>query len=904
MAPQKGGQATKQQKQQQQQQQLQYQQSAGAGNVKKPVANNATATATATATRPAVVPAIPLPMMHRQASSNVRGNGNANANANANTNTSANSKPVVAVSSNGYPVASLEAALIDHQATGHDHAMARNKKRRSKHKHEVKTANGTHVEKPEDSETATANRDNENDNDNETDRNRNTNRNSNSNVKQHHDKQHPLKNGIDKKLSAGGVAAIANGVTNITFGDNVRDPNAPSPLVSAQVSTTPSLAGDVESIAGSSAVTGPHNGVAPNATSVPVLQPEPAVHTNNLTTLDTGRPHAHADEAIVHPVPSLAAQHPPAPHHVRHDANGVVFGGAPTPTSDSHTPSPSAGAFMPPPPRHAVNGIVNNSRKLGHTNGHRIHHGHADSHGTNFGGPATPFRPAHEHVTSMDSYGNVPAAVSIHRAALDGYPPNAAQYEPPTPHSFHGSQTSGDFNGFDNMASFHPNGLGGFDHDHRNGRSHGAPHMQSFLPPPPARRSSFEDEVMDSVIYFQNQFNSAELADCTLELKYPDGYCHPVKIHAHKLILARSPALKHSIMIARAADPGSHVITLNANDHYLRSDAWFTAVQRLYLHPLFSPPPSGNGADFAGSNMDQFRFCLGYAAAGHLLEMGDVLLRGLQVAASMVNWHTIEEALGFAFDGAAQRHYIGDDGHDYFDIDFTYGRDTRILMASITSFIVNCFPPNFELDTTVVSPPLFARIPPSASDHFPSTKSAPAIARGTSTRKASKGNRLSVIKFGDLPTAFPEEETSAAPREPAKCSPQLSRILLNLPFEDLRYILATESATPQGWNTAQDRFHALTTVVAEREARRLRAVEAVRAHAVSGAREIQHRLSAPRRYDIVDAWDVLNWQEEVVQPNGAGVPSLIRKWVPQFGVPAELVQTSPPYDQNYQESMV
>jgi hypothetical protein len=284
--------------------------------------------------------------------------------------------------------------------------------------------------------------------------------------------------------------------------------------------------------------------------------------------------------------------------------------------------------------------------------------------------------------------------------------------------------------------------------------------------------------------------------------------------------------------------------------------------------------------------------------------MNDVLLRGLQIAAGMINWHNVEEALGFAFEGATQRHFIGDDGHDYFDIDFAYGRETRILMGSITSFLINCFPPNFDLDTTVTDPPNFSRIPAIASGPLSMTKSAPAIARGTSVRKPSKGGRFSVIKFGDLPAAFPEEETGAAPREPAKCSPQLSRVLLNLPFEDLRYVLTSESSSPQAWNTAQDRYHALADIVAEREARRLRAVEAVRARTVPGAVEIQQRLSSSRRYDIVDAWDVLNWQEEVVQTNGTGIPGLIRKWVPQFGVAPETAVEQPLYEPNPQESMV
>lgn len=886
MAPQKGGQATKQQKQQQ---------SVGTGVAKKPASQGATAV------RPAVVPAIPLPMMQRPA----RTKGSANSTHLVN---KTKQPAPAAVPSNAYPVASLEAALIDQQAAAaaDDSAMSRRKQKPSK-QNEVNT-NGTHVEKPGSTATAAING-------------------RRSSDKKQHNRQHPTSNSIDNPAATQGVTAnnsihaLSNGVGQVTFGDNLDNPTAPSSSASVLPSTAPSVVGGVNGAEGSDLVNerqngnlvAPHqqypshcryvpedlllldSGHVPDRASTQVSRPEAAVTPDSTTPEHFRRDYDGSFDPAVNNTNFHAQQ------QARSNGAGITFGGAPTP--DSHTPPPASGAFMTPSARSLLNGVNGDNHKLVTTDARPFHNGRTESNGNNFAAPITPFRPGHEHLTSMDSYGPVPASASVHRLPLDGYNPNGAQYEPLTPHSFHGSHASGDYNGLDNVTSFRPNGHG-FDQDHRIGRPHSGPPMQPF----PAhqqfpRRSSVEEELLDSVIFFQNQFNSAELADCTLELKYPDGFSHPVKINAHKLILARSPALKHYIMIARAADPGSHVITVNATDRYLRSDAWFTAVQRLYLHPLFSPPPTANGSEFAGTNIDQFRFCLGYAAAGHLLEMADVLTRGLQIAAAMIYWHTVEEALGFAFEGAVQRHFIGDDGHDYLNVEFAYGRDTRILMGSITSFLINYFPPNFELDTTVVDPPMFARIPSAAFAHVSFTKSAPAIARGTSIRKPSKSNRLSVIKFGDLPTAFPEEEAGAAPREPAKCSSLLSRILLNLPFEDLRYVMTSDQSSPQAWNTAQDRYHALADIIAEREARRLRAVDAVRARVIPGHKEIQQRLSALRRHNVVDAWDVLNWQEEVVQSSGAGGLNLIRKWVPQFDVPQEIT-TEQPYERNSQESMV
>ncbi|ETS73017.1 hypothetical protein PFICI_15192 [Pestalotiopsis fici W106-1] len=962
MAPSKGGQAAKQQPQKQHQRQQTTTASSGSAAsvpasqaasaiAKKPRAAAAAAAAgpaAAPVSRPAVVPAIPLPMIKRQTSSTkkiIGGSSNSSSNGSGNANNAASnrfngshnaSRHVVspATSSSGRPpVASLEAALIDHQtaaAVADETAIHRQRPRRSKQNELNVNANGTPVEKPALAAAAT------------TDPHHNGDDHDNSS---HYRNQLPsTPNGIvDTTISSGygsvpeneqAIRAehLTNGFANFALNHNSNDPTSASSSAFVHASNAPSIVGDVE-VPTSLPPRELSNGNAhiPRGTQLVLsaLPRCPSKQQTNLLSLGAANeaaaiaPSYHADSsgnstdphASSHPIfkangTDTAVHHVPHPttlyaHHYAHaNGNGVLFGGVPTP--DSHTPSPASGAFMPPPPLHRplLGGVAVDGHKYMPPNGQHIHTSHVDNNGTNYAAPITPLRPGPDNMTSIDSYIPIPAPLSVHRAPLDGYPPNASHFEPPTPHSFHGSHASGDFSGPDNIASFRPNGHV-FDRDPRNSRPHGIHPMPPFAAPQHfPRPPNMDAELLDSVMFFQTQFNSAELADCILELRFPDATQSPAKINAHKLILARSPALKQSIMIARASDAGSHIITFNATDRYLTSDSWFMAVQRLYLHPLFTPPFNANGTDFGVVNIAQFRFCLGYAAAGHSLEMSDVLLRGLQIAADMVQWHTIEEALSFALEGASHRHFIGEDGVDYTDIDFAYGRDVRILMMSITSFLITQFPPNFNLDTTVTDTHYFSRIPAAAAAAIQApAESAPAIARGTSVRKLSKGNRLSAIKFGDLPADVPEEGIGATPREPAKCSALLSRILLNLPFEDLRYVLASESINAQAWNTAQDRHNALTFVVAEREARRLRAVEAVRARLVPGSDEIQQRLSASRRHDVADPWDVLNWQEKVIQPNGAGLPNLARKWIPQFGTTDEAPQM-PAYEPRLHESMV
>ncbi|KAI0008358.1 hypothetical protein F4779DRAFT_452530 [Xylariaceae sp. FL0662B] len=590
-------------------------------------------------------------------------------------------------------------------------------------------------------------------------------------------------------------------------------------------------------------------------------------------------------------------------HHYQHHPHmsngvGIMFGGF----SESHTPSPVPlhGGFMPPPPP-PVNG---ENHVYPRPNG--LHHQHAHSNSNGFPGPVnTQFRPDMVPMSSIDTYGPIPAPVP--HGPFEPFAHGGGRYGPPTPHSFHDSHASGEPNGVEGGAMpYPPNGplhAGHAHHDPHVGHPHPAAHFPPFMHPQPFTRhpSVVEDDLMDSILYLRDQFDSGELTDCVLELVSSKGLHHPVKITGHKLILARSPALKQHIMAARASDSGSHTITLAADDQYLRSDAWWNAVRRLYLYPLLTVGDvvgnNGNGMDFTGDNADRFAFCLGYAAAGHHLHMQDVLIRGLQIAAQLINWNTVEEALGFVLEGAAHRHVEYDheqDGIDlaYVALDFEYGPNTKILLDAIMNFLINAFPSNFELDTSVVDPPKFARIPAVAATtatSSPVNNAMPTIARGTSTRHPIKSTRLSSIKFGDLPAAYPEDGP-APQRDPAKCSPILSRVLLNLPFDELRAVLTSESNGVSGWNTAQDRYHAVADVVAEREARRLHVVDAVRARAVPGFQEIQRRLSAQRRHAIVEPWDILNWQEEVIRPRGAEVPRVVRKWVPQFSVASDTLQ--------------
>lgn len=165
--------------------------------------------------------------------------------------------------------------------------------------------------------------------------------------------------------------------------------------------------------------------------------------------------------------------------------------------------------------------------------------------------------------------------------------------------------------------------------------------------------------------------------------------------------------------------------------------------------------------------------------------------------------------------------------------------------------------------------------------------SSPPITRGTSVHlgKGRRSQKITGIQFGDLSLS---EAKSPAASETPKASQQprpvlhavLSNVLINLPFAYLKMALESAgSSTVNGWASAEYRYRIIKDAVAEREACRLRAVEAVKNKRVEGSESILKLLSSPEPRSF-DKWSVLGWQEEIIpyaSPNG---PALGRQWVP------------------------
>ncbi|OLN94174.1 hypothetical protein CCHL11_07156 [Colletotrichum chlorophyti] len=607
----------------------------------------------------------------------------------------------------------------------------------------------------------------------------------------------------------------------------------------------------------------------------PTFRPPPVIPPSryNMPPAHNGtRPLPVVINGTSHRGPRSAHNGPPHMHGPRPSNGSLQFGGF---GSNSSSPAPPhSGGFMPPPGT-----LIPDGRQF---------HNHATA-ATNGYHPQMPYGTEFVPGTAVDGFGRpLPGP-----GGMEQYPPYANGYGPSTPLSFQGSHSSvhaeetGGYSHYPAPPPGIPNGAAHVDdtrsHPHSAG-GFGVPpqRMMPGPPPPPHMMHPGHDAqgLEGLAAYLRSQFRDTAFADCTVELRYLDDRAPPVRIPGHRLVLARSQTIKNYLESDgfESSPPGAiRTILLQSDDKYLRSDAFWMAVQHLYAFPLLElPEPSGNGGlSLAGSADDRFDFALGYSAAGHLLGWQPIVIRGLEIAAHSLSWSTIERALDFSLGDVSGR--ASADRHTQ----FVYGEPVQILMNGVISFLINNFPPDFTLDTSVPDPERFARIP-FVPPSQPNREGTPTIARGTSGQ--DRRLRPMHIQFGDLALG---SDPGAKAAEPAPLSPQqrgiqstLSRILLNLPFAYLKPALESSGyGNVNGWASVEARHQIMRAVVNEREARRNKAIEAVTAGALPHAESILYglRSAEPRQSE---EWHGLGWREDVVSYVNGDAPSLGRQWVP------------------------
>ncbi|KAM0351948.1 hypothetical protein ACHAPU_002464 [Fusarium lateritium] len=570
-----------------------------------------------------------------------------------------------------------------------------------------------------------------------------------------------------------------------------------------------------------------------------------------------------------HPMPNGPPVHQPHPSN-----SSIHFGAFHGSTSSS--PAPLSGGIAPPPGMPGPDGRPPYMAP-----------------GANGFPPMMPYGADHVPVTTFDNYGRPTMAYG----PMDTFHPFANNFGPPTPHSYHDSQTSiplEDVNAYSQFPSgpVHNSASGpGEDTQSPNlqGRMFGAPEYPHMMPnsgPPPHMMSQM-DEAEGLIGHIQQQFGSPELADCVLELRYVDGRSSPVRIPGHRILFSRSAELA-AIMSKQFSGHNHNIsslptVVLETKSRWIRSDSFYIAVQRLYGLPLFTPPPGGMkqsaGTD-AVTLMDRFDFALSYAASGHLLHWDPVTRRGCEIALQLLNWQTLEKALEFALEDHR------DEGS--YEV-FKYGDGSRAILSEIVSFIANNLHPTFRIDTSVTDSSTYARLPPQTALTSSATTrklSPPPIARGTSVHlgKGRRSQQISGIQFGDLSLAegkiSPASDASGASHQQrTPFHAILSRVLLNLPFDTLKALLESATSKGNGWANAEAVYRAVKDTVVERERRRLQIVELVKTRQVAAWEVITQQLSKTTP-QYVGRWSALGWQEEILPFGPSDSPALGRTWVP------------------------
>ncbi|KAK3349619.1 hypothetical protein B0T25DRAFT_246874 [Lasiosphaeria hispida] len=507
-------------------------------------------------------------------------------------------------------------------------------------------------------------------------------------------------------------------------------------------------------------------------------------------------------------------------------------------------------------------------------------------------------------VGGMDGYGR-PILVT---PALDGFPPglmNMNNHSPPTPHSFHGSQSSLqiDEHGFSQYPSVNGHGHNGYSAEpvvqpplHMpggNAQLNGSIH-------PPASASVFQNlrglpEQDDSIAFLNSGVEDNTFNDCIIEMHFPDSphyQDHPdynhlrqiVTMPGHRFILSRSRTLA-GIMKAQHTAPGGRLV-LNLHGEYLRSDVFCCTLRTLYGWSVGDgiPPTELRLRDVR----DDFNLALSYIATAQYLQLGWVHSASVQRASRMLFWETIELAVNFVLPNIVLSSHSR---HAEFSL--------MGLLGPILHFIVKNFPKDFVLDVNAGGYG-FTRLPIVAP---PQNQNPATIAHGTTggqhSRQTSKSQshilrntrvstnpRLSSIKFGDL--SPPERngyggaappETTQSRRAPSPHEALLSRILLNLPYELLKQVLEDPNlAGISGELNPFARQTIIGEIIAEREARRLRTLDKANAQ-LQFLQEALEKAAAPLVVEQMGDFLVNNmgFKEEMCLGD---VPFLVHTWCP------------------------
>jgi len=325
-------------------------------------------------------------------------------------------------------------------------------------------------------------------------------------------------------------------------------------------------------------------------------------------------------------------------------------------------------------------------------------------------------------------------------------------------------------------------------------------------------------------------FNDPEYADCRLILIHASERFAQTEWALSSLLLAQSRKLGDVLKTSIQGRDGKRVLVLRLTDRFVTPTSIESALRVLYGMPPDTFGASAHDEDsMAELSTRWMKESLAYAAAGCLLHLKDVVLRGLQVASEILNWENLEAALSFSLEGGLEREFNASsavvpaystllardsDPSPSSHVLFTpsssddpaaqqssrssksavspksYHRrqphSAHDLFMHCLDFMTEDFPASWELDLSARPLADVDRLPVTAESRSPLSKS-----------------RLSRIQFGSHPS---EATANSADRNVL-----ISTILLSIPFGWLEYLLQL---------VGEPISRTISSIIKERERRR------------------------------------------------------------------------------------
>ena len=395
-------------------------------------------------------------------------------------------------------------------------------------------------------------------------------------------------------------------------------------------------------------------------------------------------------------------------------------------------------------------------------------------------------------------------------------------------------------NGYVGQNTVHSHGLSSFNGEHAyNGLSISQTKMyQSHIWPTATLNDSQISPInapstqAPLVAHLLRNFNLPVYADCRLVLTHKEERFGLTQWYLSSLLLAQSSKLRDLLQVSPTGTDGRKLIQLNLTDRFVTSRSMEAVLRVCYGESphVFSgvnpqDPFSRTRAEaMTPSMMDT----LSYAAAGFLLKMDSVVLRGLEIASKILSWENLEKALSFGLESEiergrsasasvipAYRPRVPVEGENSSSCAYTSlpsqetpTTDKSNVATSSTSasgdyhppqpqsafdllmhclrFLTDSFPVSWSLDVSARPLADVDRLPATAESQSPLSKS-----------------RLCTIQFGDRPSEATAKSTDH--------NLLVSTILLSLPHIWLDYMLKS---------VGEPIRREITSIVKERERRR------------------------------------------------------------------------------------